>query len=94
LLALLDPGIAGADDGKLGIVPLFPLTSLPATLGADLSLVTAFFKGLPFLISPRRAFLSGVTLGSVEWAGALGGGGIPGGGGGGGGGGGPIGFRW
>jgi uncharacterized membrane protein YgcG len=94
LLALLDPGIAGADDEKLGIALLFLLTSLPATLGADLSLVTAFFKGLPFLMSPRRAFLSGVILGIVEWAGALGGGGIPGGGGGGGGGGGPIGFRW
>lgn len=56
------------------------------TSGADLSLVTAFFKALPFLISPKSAFLSGVMAGG---AGAVlpRGGGIPGGGGGGGGGG-------
>lgn len=79
-------GIAGAPiDGPLDDDEL---DELPIT-GADLSFVTAFFKWAPFLISPSKAFLSGVTLGN-PWAGGAIAGGIPGGGGGGGGGVGPM----
>lgn len=82
-------GTAGAaandaiDGPELFEVALFP------TAGADLSLVTAFFNDFPFLISPNKAFLSGVILGSAAVPAVMGGG-IPGGGGGGGGGGAPI----
>lgn len=65
------------------------LLSLPI-LGADLSFVTAFFSLAPFLISPRRAFLSGVIFGKAAVALPVGGIPIGGGGGGGGGGGSPM----
>lgn len=71
--------------GMLDPALLLDPEELP-TFGADLSLVTAFFNALPFLMSPKSAFLSGVMAGGAGGV-PPSGGGIPGGGGGGGGGG-------
>lgn len=82
-------GMEGADDGD----DLLLSTTPPPTWGALLSFVSAFFNLAPFLISPSKAFLSGVIFGGCPLPKFGGGGGGPppiAGGGGGGGGGGPA----
>lgn len=93
-------GIIGAPDGTAGAegagpeedaAPLPPLpTTPPPTFGALLSLVSAFFNLIPFLMSPRRASLPCITEAAGLAAGAPPGGPPAGGGGGGGGGGGIV----
>lgn len=88
LLELLLFGNAGAPPKggiPIGMEAEAELDEFP-TSGADLSFVTAFFNAFPFLMSPKRAFLSGVVVGRAGAEPPIGGG-IPGGGGGGGGGG-------
>lgn len=84
-----DPILGGIGAPPIGSIPELEDVDVPSD-GADLSFVTAFFKTFPFLISPNKAFLLGVTFGSTGAALLIGGGIPPGGGGGGGGGGGPI----
>lgn len=59
-----DTGTEGAPEERLALLVLPFSTTPPPTLGALLSLVSAFFKELPFLILANKASLSNGTEGT------------------------------